>query len=241
LRILPKHSIDAVLLDVEGTTTPASFVHDTLFPYARSRIRDFVLKERAEPELPALRSEYDADSSQEKPPWRGDSGAALRRSAAAFLEFLMSHDRKSPALKTIQGKIWKEGYEEGALRGEVYSDVAPALRRWQSQGRIAAIFSSGSVLAQKLLFATTAAGDLRPWLAAYFDTNAGAKTEPESYGRIARALPLEPSSVLFVSDTPSELRAARQAGMEVVLCARAGDPPGPIECPIVTTFDSLFP
>ena len=136
----------------------------------------------------------------------------------------MDRDRKSTALKALQGRIWKDGYESGALRGDVYPDVAPALARFREAGIAVAIFSSGSVLAQRLLFGHTSAGDLRPHVVAYFDTTTGAKREAASYVRIASALGRLPGEVLFVSDVVEELDAAKEAGMGVALCVRPGTP-----------------
>jgi enolase-phosphatase E1 len=132
----------------------------------------------------------------------------------------MDQDRKSTGLKSLQGKIWEEGYRSGELKGEVYPDVLPALERWRSQGIDIAIFSSGSVQAQQSLFRNSVAGDLTRFIRAYFDTTTGPKREPESYGRIAAALDRSPSEVLFVSDIAAELDAARTAGMRTALCVR---------------------
>jgi enolase-phosphatase E1 len=153
----------------------------------------------------------------------------------------MDRDRKSPVLKRIQGEIWKGGYESGALRSDMYSDVLPALERWKKAGVRVAIYSSGSVLAQRLLFAHTSAGDLTPWLSAYFDTGAGLKTSAESYRRIAASLGVAPDRLLFVSDVEAELAAAREAGCRAVLCVREGNKPQPIVDPaaVVKSFDTL--
>ena len=132
----------------------------------------------------------------------------------------MERDRKSTALKSMQGKIWEEGYRSGDLRSEVYPDVPPALERWRREGIDLAIFSSGSVQAQRSLFRNTAAGDLTRFISAYFDTTTGPKTEPRSYAAIAAALGRSPSNMLFLSDVHAELDAARIAGMQTTLCVR---------------------
>jgi enolase-phosphatase E1 len=134
----------------------------------------------------------------------------------------MDRDRKSTALKALQGRIWRDGYESGALVSEVYPDVPPTLTRFREADIGVAIYSSGSVLAQHLLFAHTNAGDLRPLISAWFDTTTGGKKEAVSYARIASELRLEPREVLFVSDVAEELDAAKQAGMDVALCVRPG-------------------
>jgi enolase-phosphatase E1 len=152
----------------------------------------------------------------------------------------MDRDRKSTALKSVQGRIWEEGYRSGRLQGQVYPDVPRAFARWRAQGREAAIFSSGSVLAQKLLFSRSDAGDLTPYLRAYFDTATGAKGDAESYRKIARALGREPPAVLFLSDVIAELNAARAAGLQTALCVRAGAAPAPADHPVVRSFDEVL-
>jgi enolase-phosphatase E1 len=137
----------------------------------------------------------------------------------------MDRDRKSTGLKSLQGKVWEEGYRTGALRGEVYDDVPRALSRWRGEGRRIAIYSSGSVLAQKLLFAHTRSGDLTPFIDAWFSTTTGPKREGASYARIAQALDLPPPAILFVSDVVPELDAARSAGMATALAVRSGEAP----------------
>jgi enolase-phosphatase E1 len=219
-----------VLLDIEGTTTPISFVHQTLFPYARARLATFLSAGSPEAAvreaLTQLRREHAADAA-------GGAGAPAWAlggppvSAVPYLEWLMDRDRKSPGLKAIQGLIWERGYQQGELRGLVFDDVGPALRAWHAAGKIIAIYSSGSVLAQRRLFETTPEGDLTTLIGGFFDTGVGAKGDPASYAHIARALGLAPDRLLFISDVTAELAAARAAGCQVRLSIRPGNPPQP--------------
>ena len=152
----------------------------------------------------------------------------------------MDRDRKSTGLKSLQGKIWEEGYRSGDLKSEVYPDVPPALEHWRRRGIDIAIFSSGSVQAQRSLFANTFAGDLTRFIRAYFDTTTGPKNAPESYASIARALERSPSEVLFLSDVGAELDAARMAGMQTGLCVRTPETaPSPGAHPVIHTLDQL--
>jgi enolase-phosphatase E1 len=238
--------VRALLLDIEGTTTPADFVTRVLFPYARGHVRDFLTRRASEvrDDLALLFSEHEADerAGASPPPWNRDSPAAALDSPTAYVHWLMDRDRKSTALKTLQGRIWDEGYEAGQLRGQVYPDVPRALARWRAQGREAAIFSSGSVLAQKLLFSRSEAGDLTPFLRGYFDTTTGAKGDAESYRKIARALGEEPPAVLFLSDVTAELDAGCAAGMATALCVREGArPDSSPDHPVVRSFDEVLP
>lgn len=210
----------AYLLDIEGTTTPVDFVYKTLFPFARRALPEFLESSLREPAQKAaleadaqlLADEYLAEraAGRSPPPWdaRGATAGLL-----PYLFWLMDADRKSRGLKSIQGRVWEQGYRSGGLHGELYPDVEPALRRWHRRGARIFIFSSGSVLAQKLLFAHLPGGDLTPFLAGHFDTGVGSKREPASYARIAAQIGLPAAEILFLSDTPEELTAARAAGV----------------------------
>ena len=215
--------VRAILLDIEGTTTPIAFVHEVLFSYARTHVREFlennVGSEYVLEDIALLTEEHVADvMSGETPPELSDV-----ESVAAYVEWLIERDRKSTALKSLQGKIWRQGYVDGSLRAQVYADVAPAFERWKKKGLSINIFSSGSVLAQKLLFAYTEAGDLTRFIDHYFDTNIGKKGEAESYRRIAELMRVNAEEVLFVSDVVAELDAAREAGMQTLLSIRPGN------------------
>jgi len=143
------------------------------------------------------------------------------------VHWLMDRDRKSTGLKSLQGKIWEEGYRSGELKSQVFPDVPLALERWHTAGLKVAIFSSGSVLAQKLLFAHATAGNLMKFIDAYFDTTSGPKTDPRSYRQISSELKLGPQQILFISDVNAELDAAIEAGMQDALCIRPGNAPQP--------------
>ncbi|HEV8427998.1 MAG TPA: acireductone synthase [Pyrinomonadaceae bacterium] len=214
-------SVRGILLDIEGTTTPIAFVHDVLFPYARDHVREFLRANANDEEVGAdialLRDSYAVDVRESRNP------PPIESSVAMYVEWLIGLDRKSTGLKSLQGKIWKQGYEQGSLKSQVFADVAPALARLHARGLTINIFSSGSVLAQKLLFAHTEAGDLTRFIDNYFDTNIGKKGEAESYRRIAEALKLPAEQVLFISDVVEELDAAHEARMKTLLSVRPGN------------------
>jgi enolase-phosphatase E1 len=244
---LPAAGIRVVILDIEGTTTPVAFVHDVLFPFARARVRTWL--ETASASDPGivdivrgLRDEHvrDEASGHDPPAWRDDSPYSRLDNLVRYVHWLMDRDRKSHALKLLQGRIWEQGYQSGELRGSVYADVPPALERWTKQGVGVGIFSSGSVLAQKLLFANSTAGDLTGSIRWHFDTTIGSKIDAASYGRIASTLELPPGRILFVSDLVTELEAARQAGLQTRLCVRPpADLPASGDWPVVRSFDEL--
>ncbi len=240
--------VRVLLLDIEGTTTPLDFVHKTLFPHARRRLQDFLLRHRSNPniraDIEALRKQQEADAAEnpESPPWTDDSPEAELSSAVTYGHWLMDRDSKCSALKSIQGKIWREGYQKGELHGEGYPDVPAAFARWSRQGKGICIFSSGSVLAQKLLFGTTTAGDLTRFIRAYFDTTTGSKADAQSYSRIAATLAFSPQEILFISDVVQELDAARHAGMETALCVRTTLPEETEDKHrLIRSFDEVFP
>jgi len=220
-----------ILLDIEGTTTPISFVYDVLFPFARRHVSEYV----KHADLTDLKHEYDDEVR------KGSNPPLWSEEPVAYIYWLMDQDRKSTALKRIQGEIWHEGYERGLLHGEVFPDVPGALERWQRNGIDLRIFSSGSILAQLLLFSSTPAGDLTKFLRGYFDTTTGPKNVAASYGTIAKSFGVAPSEILFISDITRELDAAREAGMQTRLCIRTGNHPQPAnEHKTITTFDEIL-
>jgi enolase-phosphatase E1 len=244
-KVMSESDVRTILLDIEGTTTPVDFVYTVLFPYAREHVREFVEHQANDliEDISELKAEHGADNEHgsNPPPWRESSSDLLIDSISEYVNWLMDLDRKSTVLKALQGKIWEAGYLSGHLRGEVYPDVPPAFARWREQGRQIYIYSSGSVLAQKLLFAHTANGDLSEFLSGYFDTTTGAKKAPSSYQSIAESIGQSAREILFMSDVAGELDAARSAGMQTILCIRQENAEVLSETyRAVGTFDVLF-
>ena len=240
----PASGIRVVLLDIEGTTTPIAFVHDTLFTFARERLESYLADHWRDSALQAIvRTLADEHTGEhgKATAWKTATDDDIRASVTAFVRWLMERDRKSPGLKELQGLIWEDGYRAGDLRGVVWEDVPDAMRRWREAGLRIAIYSSGSERAQRRLFESTPQGDLTPMISAFFDTRVGGKLSPESYDRISSALAVAPGEVCFVSDVAGELIAAAAAGCRVVLSARPGNPPqsGIDAFPMVTSFEQI--
>ncbi|MFA5941272.1 MAG: acireductone synthase [Sinimarinibacterium sp.] len=196
--------IKAIVTDIEGTTSSIDFVHQTLFPYAKSHMRGFLRAQAGSDAVQHLLADVEQVEGRD---------LALDE-AADVLERWIAEDRKLTPLKALQGMIWKTGYEAGELKGHVYADTPEYLRRWHAAGKALYVYSSGSVEAQKLIFGHTDDGDLTPLFAGYFDTNIGGKREAASYARILAELKLAGDEVLFLSDVGEELDAARAAGMQ---------------------------
>jgi methylthioribulose 1-phosphate dehydratase/enolase-phosphatase E1 len=230
---IPTPRPGALLLDIEGTTTPAGFVYQVLFPYARERAARYLRLHADEPAVATIVHQLRADLAAERQ--RGDyparagasDEAGSLESIGAYVAWAMDRDRKLTSLKALQGLIWEEGYRAGDLHGEVFDDVPAALERWHRLGIDVRIYSSGSVLAQRWLFSTVRSGDLARYLRGFFDTGVGAKTDPSSYVRIAASFDRPPPDVLFISDVVAELDAARTAGLSTRLAVRPGNPPQP--------------
>ncbi|MEU9449305.1 acireductone synthase [Streptomyces sp. NPDC048277] len=208
--------VDAVVLDIEGTTSATGFVVDVLYPYSRSRFGALLSERSGDPEVARavaqvreLTGDPEADAT------------AVEKTLNAWLD----EDRKATPLKTLQGIIWAEGFARGDLASHFYADVIPALRAWHAAGPRLYVYSSGSVAAQRAWFSATPEGDLLPLLSGLYDTeNAGPKQEAESYRRIAGAAGIAPDRLLFLSDRPGELDAARAAGWHAVGIRRPGEP-----------------
>jgi enolase-phosphatase E1 len=231
------------LLDVEGTVAPITLVTEQLFPYARTHLAEYLKQNlqtaAVQHDLRLLAEENRAEQSEDSPTF----GIEIRNElhARAYLVWLMERDRKSTALKSLQGRIWKSGFESGELKGTLFADVPPALHRWAAEGRVA-IYSSGSTSAQQLLFRYSTYGDLTGLISAYFDTRTGPKTAPASYAAIAATMQVDPHQVCFFSDVVRELDPAREAGLQTRLVLREGN--APVEDAnghlAIGTFDGAF-
>ncbi|ORE10718.1 2,3-diketo-5-methylthio-1-phosphopentane phosphatase [Rhizopus microsporus var. microsporus] len=243
---------DTVVLDIEGTITPITFVHETLFPYVTSGLKAFLDRVWDSPELKdqieLLRKQAKQDVDNKIPeanliPTEAEaSPEEIKSSVIKNINWQMKADRKIGALKSFQGYMWKEGYESGELRGVIYDDVLPRLDQWIAEGKKIYIYSSGSVPAQKLLVGFSTKGDLSKYFSGYFDTKIGLKIEPESYKKIAQEINKECSSILFVSDNIKEIVAASEVGYQVVISDRPGNAPLGDESKafkIITSFDQI--
>ncbi|MEG4006565.1 acireductone synthase [Microcoleus sp. Pol11C1] len=195
----------AILTDIEGTTSSSSFFTEILFPYSRFRLGSYCM---AHPDkTAAILSEVEAIEPSDP---------------IATMERWVDENQKIAPLKTLQGMIWAEGFHEGTFKGHIYVDAQAAFRQWHADGIALYIFSSASIAAQKLLFGFSEAGDLTPILSGYFDTSTGSKREADSYRLIAETIGWRPAEVLFLSDTSSEVEAARSAGMVALHIDRVG-------------------
>jgi enolase-phosphatase E1 len=193
------NQIKIILTDIEGTTTNISFVHDVLFPYAAKHLSDWV------------HNHLELDITQEILQQVRDMSSQANLNVEDCVNQLMNwlaEDRKITPLKTLQGLIWQAGYDSGELKAHVYPDAVEYLQNWHTAGLRLAIYSSGSIAAQKLLFKHTLVGDLTPLFSMYFDTNIGNKKENQSYLKIADKLNVLPEEILFLSDSVQELTAA---------------------------------
>ena len=206
-----------ILTDIEGTTSSISFVKDVLFPYARERLPAFIASHAQDREVRHWLDQVAAEHGS----------MCDEAMIAEVLQGWIDEDRKHTALKALQGMVWEAGYRDGDFRAPLYPDVAPALRAWHQAGHALAVYSSGSVPAQKLLFSHTDSGDLSGLFCGFFDTTSGHKRDPDSYRLIADALDRQPGDVLFLSDVLEELDAARDAGLRTVLLDRREDYPQP--------------
>ena len=201
----------AIVLDIEGTTTDINFVHNVLFPYAQNAIPHFLEDNKMDKSvkiiIDKIKKNYHVEKSNE------------------ILDLLLhwiKTDQKIKELKELQGLIWQDGYKRGEYVAHLYPDVVPHLKKWKEKGIKLYIYSSGSVLAQKLLFSHTEYGDITPLIDGYFDTNIGSKKEEISYSNIINDLELDANNVTFLSDIEAELSCAHAVGINVFHINRDG-------------------
>lgn len=215
----------AILLDIEGTTSSISFVADILFPYARRHLPGFVKAHAADPAVLQALADTCALAGNDADP-------------IATLIGWIDEDRKAAPLKSLQGLIWAKGYESGELQGHIYDDALAGMRAWKAAGIPLYIYSSGSVQAQVQLFEHNMGGDLRSLFRGHFDLATGPKIEAASYSKIAAAIQQQPGAILFLSDNPKELEAARAAGLRVIHVVREKTVPD-ARFPIARSFAEI--
>lgn len=221
--------IKAIVTDIEGTTSSLSFVKDVLFPYARAHLADFVRSHADEPAVKALLEDACHVVGEQ---------LDTEQLISQFINWI-DEDKKVTPLKSLQGLIWEAGYQHGDFTGHLYHDAAENLQKWHSQGLALYIYSSGSVYAQKLLFAHTEFGDLTPLFSGYFDTHIGAKQQPASYQSIAEHIGLPANQLLFLSDITAELDAAKTAGFATIQLTREGSFDSQTTHSQVRSFDEI--
>jgi enolase-phosphatase E1 len=219
----------AVLLDVEGTTSSVRFVNEVLFNYARQMLDSYLRSHWDTDEQVHAREQIARDAGADSfAVWsQGQPRQQARERLKIEVLRLMDRDAKTTGLKELQGLIWQEGFQAGKLRAHIYADVVPALRRWNEAGIDVRIYSSGSVMAQRLFFGHTDVGDLLMFFRGHYDTTTGPKRSHESYTKIAADIRLPPDQILFLSDVTAELDAARAAGLQTALVARPENAPVP--------------
>ncbi|WP_115160513.1 acireductone synthase [Synechococcus sp. UW86] len=220
-----------LLLDIEGTTCPVSFVSDVLFPFAKQELSHYIKqhwdKSPDNEQIQAAKKEWLDDRSTESIQIKQQvtKGEAEEIDGLIqYLKHLISIDKKSTALKDLQGKIWEHGYKNGELKSQLFPETSECLREWREQGLTLSVYSSGSIQAQKLLYRHSPAGDLEKFFSHWFDTHTGPKKSAESYKTIAEQLHSSPNKIWFVSDNGAECDAARSAGMHTLFSLRDGNP-----------------
>jgi len=221
--------IKAIVTDIEGTTSSLSFVKEVLFPYARANLADYVRLHAEEPQVKKLLEETCKEAGAE---------LDTEQSITQLIQWL-DEDKKITPLKSLQGLIWEAGYQKGDFKGHVYPDAAAYLKAWKAKGLDLYVYSSGSVYAQKLLFAHTEYGDLTPHFSGYFDTRIGSKKDRESYDKIAKQLVIPAGQLLFLSDIKEELDAAKAAGFQTLWLVRDSKPDPQAEHQQASSFDNI--
>lgn len=230
-----KKNVKYVLFDIEGTTTPLSFVKNVLFPYSIKKMEKY-LEENWD------KKETQADMLLLLPTY-GQTNKESIKEISKYLIDCIKNDSKISTLKNIQGRIWDQGYSEGELKSIIYDDVLDFFTKAQNEDVKVAIYSSGSRNAQKLLFKYSNLGDIRKYISCYFDTSVGQKQEKKSYEEIIQSLGVDNGNeILFVTDILGESQAAIEAGMLSVLAVRAENAPLPSGHGLetVTTFHDLL-
>ncbi|KAH7642054.1 Enolase-phosphatase E1 [Dermatophagoides farinae] len=239
-----------ILCDIEGTTTAITFVKEKLFPYVRAKLRNYLIEtwdtDTTRNDIKLLFEQYQKDMIDDQlfDLRIGNNCSFDIDTVCVYVDWLMDHDRKVGPLKQLQGHVWENGYNTGQILGHVYDDVSRCFRRWTSKFNVKiGIYSSGSVLAQKLLFSHSIHGDLTPFISYYFDTNIGPKQSTDSYRLITEKVGSSATDIVFLTDVPKEAKAAKESGMMAILSERDGiflTPDDKHTFNSITSFDKII-
>ena len=220
-----------LLLDIEGTTCPFNFIVEVLFPYAEQNLEPFMDAHCHDDSITKILTNANEEWIKDKHPGSVELLARCykqslmpKESTIKYLQHLMRIDQKSTALKDLQGKIWKQGYKDGALKSTLFEEANACIHRWKQKGLILAVYSSGSIEAQKLLYQHTQTGNLAGLFSHWFDTHTGPKKSQESYELIAKGMGTDAENVIFISDNGEECDAAKIAGMQTLFSLRDNNP-----------------
>lgn len=231
------------LFDIEGTTTPISFVHEVLFPYSKEKLSDFIFKGKLDPKIVSELITENRKDIQEgffSAHILGADHVVNLPTLVSYLQYLIRVDRKSKPLKEIQGQIWKVGYDKGELKSILFPDVPVFFQNLEYRQIQIGIYSSGSVEAQKYIFKHSKYGDLTKYISFYFDTNVGGKREKKSYEEISRQIKINSNRILFFTDVKEEADAALDANYSVCILDRPGNNPQPSHSyPTIQNFSNL--
>lgn len=219
-----------IVLDIEGTTTSLRFIKDVLFPYIKRNLARFLRERWHTEEVVAtlarlIRQEERDNRDGLQPPkiWKLTETNDMTKiidSIVSNVLWQMDLKRHNTALKQLQILVWVYGYENNELKGHVYEDVGIAFKRWRNMGIRLFVYSTGMAVAQQLLFSNSTQGNLLSLIENYFDVLVGSKILASSFKKIAYYMSVSTSQVLFITDTPDEGRAAREAGCQVLLVQR---------------------
>ena len=239
----PHLTARGILLDIEGTTSSISFVHDVMFPFVRERLDGFLTSNFARTDVASACEQIARDACKfSLTEWSKVTGQLAQQLVIVEVHRLMDGDVKATGLKALQGLIWADGFREGKLRAHVYPDVIEQIKRWRQCGLDIRIYSSGSIAAQKLFFGhIDGLGNCLDLFTGHYDTTIGSKREASSFQRVAADWGLQPAEIIFVSDVAGELIAATEAGLQAVASVRPGNAPldGALPYFRATSFDQL--
>jgi len=119
--------IKAVLIDIEGTVSPISFVKEVLFPYSKERIEEFIKKNLDNPDIKRIIQDIKNIEGRD---------LTLEEVVNTLIRWI-DQDKKITPLKEIQGYIWEEGFRSGRLKAPVYEDAYRKLKEWKEKNQTA--------------------------------------------------------------------------------------------------------
>ena len=213
IRTEPAHPAPrAVVLAFEGVLAPVDVLPATLEPRAREELGPFLEQRADDPLVRRTLADLRASAGREM------DEAELRVRIDAWIR---AGQDISP-LRQLEGLIWTEILEQGALRPELDADTVAALTRLARAGIAIYSFGATPVTTQREWLRRGPDRNFEARLAGFFDTRMGGRRDAGSFGRLVTESGLEPEQVLVLSPDSRQLDAARQGWLRTACLPASG-------------------
>ncbi|XP_071453906.1 enolase-phosphatase E1-like [Hetaerina americana] len=220
-------NVSHILTETLGTTTSYTFLEDTLRPYVKKNLKEFVLNHWNDEELVEIVKALKTQAELEvKEGWVGavaipEDGDGKDTKEAVISYALGQVDGNS--IESLSRLIVKDGYSKGHLKGHVFPDVFPAFKKWTEEGKKIYMYSSGLEMSRECLISNSVDGDITKLISGCFESDEYPRTKCESFRDLCKKVGSPADQVAFLTHNAASASAAHKAGLVVIMLSREGN------------------